>query len=147
MALASGDVLASYAFEFEVEGVSIAQFSQVSGISSSVGVIEYRSAGKGGTVTTRKLPGQQSNSDVTLSRGKTDSSALWDWYKQVGDGDIAGARRNASLVLFDYEHGEVARYNLRDCWPSSVRIGELSAGSNTVLIEEVVIVHEGMALA
>lgn len=147
MALASGDVLAAYAFEFEVEGVSIAQFSQVSGISTSVGVIEYRSAGKGGKVTTRKLPGQESNSDVTLSRGKTDSRALWDWVKQVKDGDIAGARRNASLVLFDYAHGEVARYNLRACWPSSIKIGELSAGSNTVLLEEVVVVHEGVTLA
>ena len=42
MPLATGDVLASYAYEFEVEGISIAQFAQVSGVSGSIGVIEHR---------------------------------------------------------------------------------------------------------
>lgn len=147
MPLASGDVLASFAFEFEIEGVSIAQFAQVSGISQSVGVIEHREVGKGGKMIAKKLPGQLSVGDITLRHGRTTSNALWDWFKQVQSGDIAGARKNASIVLFDYEHGEVARYNLVNCWISQVRLGELSAGANSALVEEAVVVHEGMTLA
>jgi len=145
MPLDDGDVLASYAFQFEIGDVSIAQFSQVSGISASVGVIEHREVGKGGQIIAKKLPGQLSVGDVTLRHGRTTSNALWDWFNQVQNGDIKGARKNASIVLFDYEHGEVARYNLRNCWISQIRLGELSAGSNTALIQEAVVVHEGMS--
>lgn len=146
MSLASGDVLASYAFEFEVEGISIAQFAQVSGASGSVGVIEHRENTKGGKPIVKKMPGATSYGDITLRRGRTTSNALWEWFKQVEQGRINEARKNASIVLFDYAYGEVARYNLLNCWISQIRLGELSAGANTPLIEEAVIVHEGMTL-
>lgn len=147
MSLAAGDVLASYAFEFEVEGISIAQFAQVSGIAASIGVIEHRENTKGGKTIVKKLPAQTSYEPIQLKRGRTQSNALWEWFKLVQDGKINDARKNASIVLFDYEHGEVARYNLVNCWISQIRLGELAAGSNTALIEEAVIVHEGMTLA
>lgn len=147
MSLAPGDVLASYNYEFEVDGIAIAQFAQVSGVSGSIGVIEHRENAKGGKPIVKKLPGPVSFGDITLRRGRTLSNALWEWFKAVQDGKINEARKNASIVLFDYEHGEVARYNLVNCWISQVRLGELAAGSSTALIEEAVIVHEGMTLA
>lgn len=147
MPLSEGDVLASYAYEFEVGGISIAQFSQVSGIASSIGVIEHRANTKGGRAIVKKLPGPLSHQDITLRKGRTLSNALWDWFKLVQDGKIADARKDASVVLFDYEHGEAARWNLVACWISQVKLGELAAGSSTALIEEAVIVHEGLSLA
>lgn len=146
MTLATGDVLASYAYEFEVEGVSIAQFAQVSGVSQSVAVIEHRENTKGGKAVVKKLPGPVSYGDITLRKGRTLSNALWEWFQQVQEGKIDEARRNASIVLFDYQHGEAARYDLVGCWVSQVRLGELSAGSSTALVEEAVIVHEGMTV-
>jgi phage tail-like protein len=146
MPLAAGDVLASFAYEFEVEGISIAQFAQVSGVSGSIGVIEHRENTKGGKTVVKKLPGPVSYGDITLRKGRTLSNALWEWFTLVEQGNITKARKNASIVLFDYEHGEVARYNLVNCWISQVRLGELSAGSSTALVEEAVIVHEGMSM-
>jgi phage tail-like protein len=64
----------------------------------------------------------------------------------VIDGKIDEARKNASIVLFDYSLGEIARYNLTNCWPSKVSIATLQAGSNDVLMEECTIVHEGITL-
>jgi hypothetical protein len=43
------------------------------------------------------------------------------------------------VVLYDYSHGEVTRYNFFDAWPSRVEIGKLTAGSDTVLLETVVL--------
>ena len=147
MALASGDVLASYAFEFEVEGISIAQFSQVSGLTVSVAVIEHRACKKGGLQIHRKMIGPASPGDVVLKKGKTTDNELYNWFHKTQNGQFSDARRNASIILFDYENGEVVRYNLESCWVSKFSLGDLAAGSSTALFEEVVIVHEGVTLA
>jgi len=141
------DGIAGYTFKIEIDDhQEIAQFKEVSGLSSEVQVIEHRENTITGKEVVKKLPGQKKYGDITLKRGKTDSKKLWEWHKKVQDGKIDEARKNASIVLFDYAGGEIARYNLTNCWPSKVSIGSLQAGSNDVLMEECVIVHEGITL-
>ena len=82
-----------------------------------------------------------------MKRGKTEDKTLWQWFKQVEDGDVAGARKNGSVVLYDYAHGEIARYNFVNAWPSKVSIGGLASASSDVLVEECTLVHEGLSLA
>jgi phage tail-like protein len=148
MALPEGDAVAGHLWQVEIDGVSIAQFKELSGIATEVQVIEHRENKAGGIPVLKKLPGLSSSGNVTLKKGKTEDKTLWTWLKQVQDGDIAGARKNGSVVLYDYtRQGEVARWNFVNAWPSSVSIGGLQAGSSDVLIEEVTIVHEGLSLA
>jgi phage tail-like protein len=147
MALASGDVVATRLFGIEIDGVQIAQFRDVAGVSNTIAPIEYRENTPGGVQVLKKLPGNQTAGDITLRRGKSGDRALWDWFKQVRDGDIAGARRNGSVILYDYEQGEVARYNFVNGWPSKLSITNLTAPGNDVVVEECVITHEGLELA
>jgi phage tail-like protein len=147
MALPEGDAVAGYLFQVEIDGVSIAQFKELSGISTEIQVIEHRENKAGGVSVLKKLPGLSSSGDVTLRKGKTADKSLWEWLKKVQDGDIAGARKNGSVVLYDYGRGEVARYNFTNGWPAKVSVGPLQAGANDVLLEECTIVHEGMSLA
>ena len=147
MALASGDVVATRLFGIEIDGVQIAQFREVAGVANTIQIIEHRENNKEGVQTLKKLPGNQSSGDITLRRGKTGDKALWEWFKQVRDGDVAGARRHGSVILYDYEHGEVARYNFVNGWPSKLSITNLGAQQNDVVIEECVITHEGLELA
>lgn len=147
MALAEGDAVAGYAWQVEIDSVPIAQFKELSGISSQVQVIEHRENRAGGVSVLKKLPGQISSGDITLRKGKTSDRTLWDWHKLIQEGDVAGARKNGSVVLYDYQRGEVARYNFVNGWPSAVSIGSLSAGGSDVLLEECTIVHEGLSLA
>jgi len=65
----------------------------------------------------------------------------------VQDGNIDGARKNGSVVLYDYQQGEIARFNFVNAWPSKVSLGALQAAGNDVLLEECVITHEGVAPA
>jgi phage tail-like protein len=145
--LAKGDVVPARLFGIEIDGVTIAQFRDVENVSSSIRTIEHRENTPEGVQVRRKLPGQEESGDITLRRGKTSDRALWDWFKQVQDGDVAGARRNGSIILFDYELGEVARYNFINGWPSRVGISNLSAPGDEVVIEDCVITHEGVTLA
>ena len=141
------DALAGYSFSVEIDGVMVAQFKEVSGLSAEIQTIEHRENTVKGLPIMKKLPGAQKWGDLTLKRGRTDSTALWDWIKQVQTGDIDGARKNGSVVLYDYKHGEVSRFNFQNGWPSKVSLGSLQAGGNDVLVEECTITHEGVAPA
>lgn len=147
MALAEGDAVQARSYQVEVDGIAIAQFKELSGVASEIQVIEHRENKAGGVHVMKKLPGHTASGDITLSRGMTKDASLWKWHKQVQDGDIAGARKNGSVVLYDYARGEVARYNFVNGWVSKVSLGTLSAGSNEVLVESCTITHEGLSLA
>jgi phage tail-like protein len=138
------DALAGYSFQIEITGVVIAQFKEVSGLSAEIQVIEHRENKPKGIPVIKKLPGAKKWGDIVLKRGKTNSKDLWTWIKQVQDGDIDGARKHGSIVLYDYKRGEVALYNFINGWPSKVSIGSLQAAGNDILLEECTIAHEGL---
>ena len=145
MPLAPGDVIAARLFSIEVDGVSIAQFRDVEGISSTVRVIEHRENTPDGVQVLRKLPGQSGEADdITLRRGVTADTALAEWHEQVKRGDIAGARHDGAVVLYDYERGEAGRWEFRNGWPRYVGLSPLSVPSDEVVIEVCVITHEGV---
>lgn len=146
MAWSDGDALASYTYQIEIDGVSMAQFKEVSGLSTEIQVIEHNENREKGLPVVKKLPGAVKWGDITLKRGMTDNPAFWEWINKVADeGDVDGARKNGSIVLYDYSRqGEVARFNFEYGWPSKISVGTLSAGSNEVLLEEVTITHEGL---
>jgi phage tail-like protein len=140
------DALAGYHFSIEIDGVTIAQFREVSGLSAEIQTIEHRENKPGGLPVLKKLPGAQKFGDITLKRGRTDSNDLWTWLKTVQQGDIDGARKNGSVVLFDYANGEKGRFNFINGWPSKVSLGSMTAGGSDVLVEECTITHEGLSV-
>ena len=145
--LAEFDPIATYAYHVEIDSITIAQFKQVSGLSISVGVIEHRANKLLGQPIMKKLPGAVKFEDIVLSRGKVADQAFWSWIKLVQDGKVSEARKTGSIVLFDYAHGEVSKFNFHEAWPSRVEVGKLQAGADTVLLETVHITHERLEVA
>lgn len=141
------DVLTTFSFGIEIDGVAIASFKEASGIDSSTEVIEYKESTSEGRMIIRKVPGAPSWSDITLRRRIEDSQEFWDWRQQVLEGDIDGARRNGSIVLFDSTQSEVARWNFENGWPSAWKGADLDAASSEVAVEEITIAHEGLVRA
>jgi phage tail-like protein len=142
--LAEFDPIATYAYHVEIDSITVAQFKQVSGLSISVGVIEHRSNKLMGQPILKKLPGAVKFDDIVLSRGKVADQAFWTWIKLVQDGKISEARKTGAIVLFDYAHGEINRFNFDQGWPSKVEVGKLEAGVDSVLLETVTITHENL---
>jgi len=60
------------------------------------------------------------DSNVVLKWGITDDRQLYDWHRQAGRGEVA--RKNGSIVLMDYQHGETSRFNFQNGWPSKVSV-------------------------
>ena len=136
------DALASYHFSVEIDNTEIAQFSELSGITSEIDVIELKENTKDGKPLIKKLPGSRKPPTITLKRAKNASMDLWNWHYAMWQGNVMEARRNGSIVLYDYTFGEVARYNFLNGWVSKLTMGAAKAGANEVLSEECTIVCE-----
>src|SRR4051794_23058356 len=141
------DLMTTFNFVLEVDGVEMASFRKCSGVESETETIEYKEATKDGKMIIRKVPGAMKWSDITLERRIDASKALWEWRRQVEEGDVDTARRHGSIVIKDSKKAEVARWNFRDGWPSKWTGAELDAGGNEIATEKVVITHEGLERA
>jgi len=127
-------------FTVEIEGVPVAGFSEVILPPAWADVIEYREGGEPNTV--RKLPGRIHFGNLTLMRGVTGSTDLYDWWRTVVDGHVA--RRSIVVVLQDEAHNAVMRWIFRRAWPVRYQPSALNAKGNETVIETLEIAHEGM---
>lgn len=141
------DALGAYNFQIEVDGITLAQFKEVSGLSIEIKVIEHEEVTPGGVPIIKKIPGPKKWGDITLKRGKTEDKGWWDWINTIHQGNITSGRRNGSIVLYDYALGEKARWNFLNAWPSKVSVSGLKAGGSEVVVEECTLVHEGLEFA
>ena len=68
------DALANYTFAIEIGGVEIAQFQEVSGITSELDVIELKENTADGKLVIHKAPGAIKPPTLTLKRAKNSST-------------------------------------------------------------------------
>jgi phage tail-like protein len=137
------DPYANFNFRVEIDGITRAAFQECSGFESSVDVIEHR---EGGTNTTPlKLPGMTKYSNIVLKWGIADDRDLYDWHRQVIQGDIQ--RRNGAIVLLDRRGTPVARWNFQRAWPCKWNGPDFNAEGTDVAIETLELAHEGVERA
>lgn len=142
MALAPGGgkptPLPSSNFLVEIDGIASSSYISVEGVAGEVEVIEYRDGIDPNRV--RLLPGNARYGPITLRRGLSDNTELWDWYKENLESPLV--TRSMSIVFMDHGHNEKARYNAHECWVSDYYIEELESNPSNVAIEVIVIQTE-----
>jgi len=136
------DPLVSFHFAIEIQGQVTGYFTECSGLGSETEVIEHKVVDPQGREFIQKLPGRMKWQDISLKRGITQQMDIWQWRKQVEDGNVEGARKNGSIVMFDQSLKEVARWNFERAWPTKVSGPQLQSDSNAFGIEELTITHE-----
>ena len=137
-----GDPLVGFNFALELGGSIAGFFTSVSGLGSETAVTDHLIVGENGAQIVRKIPGRLTWGDIELSRGVTANLDLWEWRKKVENGLVNEARTDGSIVMYDQEGTEVARFNFERGWPSSISSGDLGADSEDVVVESLTIVHE-----
>jgi phage tail-like protein len=130
-----------YNFIVEIEGVSVAGFLEVSGLESSIEVIEYRE-GTEKSFNNRKLPGLVKYANVVLKSGVTKDKSIYDWHKECVAGVVK--RRAVRIVLLDRTSNPIRAWRLREVWPAKYAGPTLNATANEVAIETIELVHEGI---
>ena len=139
MAAARVDPYKNYNFRIEIDGITVAGFSECTGLSSEVEIIEYR---EGGDDLVRKLPGLKKFGNITLKRGVTESQDLYKWHRNVLQGQTD--RRDGSIVLFDDAKNPVTRWKFFNGFPQKYEGPRLNAKGNDVAIETLVICCENL---
>lgn len=132
------DPYRGYNFLVEIDGMTQAGFQEVGGLDITVDSVDYR---EGGDPThLRKLSGLTKHSNITLKRGITDSTELYDWIATSVEGKTS--RRNGSIILMDETGAEKLRWNFFNAWASKWTGPAFNAGSTAVAIESLEIIPE-----
>lgn len=136
--------LLQYNFLLELDGTSdaVAGFTEVSGINMETDVVEYREGAD--TATVRKLPGLRKYGNITLKRGYTTNTELWDWRKTVIDG--ATQRKSGVIVLLNESRQPTLRWEFSQAWVSKYEGPALNATANEAAIESIEIAVEDVRL-
>ncbi|MFJ9039048.1 phage tail protein [Streptomyces sp. NPDC102406] len=146
MSLQPGDALTSHNFGLQIDGVMVEYLQEVSGLSQEQDVIEYQQVSAQGKPVTKKMPGVKKAGDCTVVRGMTQSKAFDEWITQSVSGQMATARKNASIIVMDYQNNPVKRYNMRNAWCSKIDASTVKAGEAAALTETVTITFEELVI-
>ena len=137
------DPYGNFNFRVELDGITRATFSDVSGLDSTIESTDYREGGENTTV--RKLPGLTKYSNIVLKWGMTDDRELYDWHRDAVRGNVQS--KNGSVVVLDRQGAEKVRWNFFNAWPVKCDPPDFSASSNDVALETLELAHEGLERA
>lgn len=136
------DPLVGFHFAIEISGVVTGYFTECSGIGSEQEVIEHKVVTETGQEVVMKIPGRLKWENITLKRGITTNMDIWNWRKQVEDGQVDSARRDGSIIMYDQHLAPAARWDFERAWPVKVSGPQPKADSNDIGVEELTIAHE-----
>lgn len=144
MPLPELDSSVGHSFGLEFDSVLIRQITEVSGLKMEQDVIELKQNTADGKFAIKKLPGRPKAGEVTVTRGLTEDNSFERWIRDSRFGQMTSARRNGSIIVFDFEGIPIKRYKLINAWPKSLEISTLKAGDTSVLTEKLAITYESM---
>ncbi len=126
--------------EGEANRLCNAAFSDCDGLEMTMDVKTIREGGANGRSI--RLTGPLTYGQLTLKRGMTASSDLWDWFAAVViDPSI---RASAEVVMLAPNGSERARFVLERCVPVKLKAPPLNAKDGAVAIEELQIAYESV---
>ncbi|MEO0788390.1 MAG: phage tail protein [Bacteroidota bacterium] len=133
-------------FHFKVifGNIGGASFQEVSGLDSEMDIVEYRADNRGG-FSKVKMPGLKKATDVTLKKGMAkNNGALLSWLSETRMNTIK--RGTVTIQLLDEEHNPLFTWTLKNAWPMKVTGTDRDTHHNEVVIEEMILAHEGLLM-
>lgn len=138
--MARKDPFRNFRFRVEIDGITQAGFSEVTGFDATIEPVEYREGTDPKHV--RKLNGMVKYGNITLKWGITDSMEIYDWFYSCAEG--YAERKNIAITAIDEAGNDKARWEIVNAWPTKYDPPDFNAKGNEIAIESLEIVHEGM---
>jgi phage tail-like protein len=135
------DPYRGFRFRIEIDGISVAHFSEVSGLQADTETEPYEEGGVNDYV--HQLPKRTKYPHITLKRGITDVDELWNWHQDVVSGRFK--RKNGSIILLNEAGEDTWRWNFTKAFPVKWTGPDLKADSATVAFEAIDLAHNGIS--
>ncbi len=132
------DPFMSFKFTVEIDNITVAGFSEVTGLQIETETETVEEGGVNDYV--HILPKRTKRQNIILKHGITDKYDLWNWYQDVVKGKFE--RRNGCIVLQDVDKKEKRRWAFFRAYPVKWTGPELKADSSTIAFETIELVHE-----
>lgn len=133
-------------FVFEVDGLEIGHFQEVSGLEVEVGVESVEEGGENGFV--HRLPGRMTWPNITLKRGVTQTDNLLTWLnkssgEQFGVAGNSLTRSTAAITLTGPAGKRIRAWEFVGAFPVKWKGPEFATDSTTAAAETLEIAHHG----
>jgi phage tail-like protein len=131
-------------FRVEISGIAVAAFQQATLPGPAIGTVTYREGTDPGYL--RPISGLTTYPNLTLAKGLTDSTDLYDWFQLVSQQGSAakGAKKNVSLIQLDARGTDKCRWNIINAWPITYEVNGFDATSEAVVVETFTIAMDYM---
>lgn len=134
------DPFVAFRFEVRLDDLSVAGFSDCSGLALETEVQDYAEGGLNTHLL--KFPTRTKQTNLVLKRGIVDRE-MWDWYWDITQGIVK--LRSGSVAVRDPSGGEVVvEWQFRDAFPCKWTGPELNAAQSTVAVETLELCHRGL---
>lgn len=135
-------------FLFEVDGVEIGVFSEVSGLEVTIATEEITEGGENGFV--HKLPGRMSWPNLVLKRGLTSADSLFSWLREASGDTFSRngnklTRKSGAVTLLSQDGKRLRAWELAEAFPVRWSGPSFSAASTDMAVEELEIAHHGFS--
>ncbi|HEX2926971.1 MAG TPA: phage tail protein [Ruminiclostridium sp.] len=136
------DPYLAFNFVVEIDGIAVAGFTDVSGLSIETQVERKTFGGENHREFTFFT--QTKYTDITLKHGITGDDYMWNWYQQVVNGRIH--RKNGSICLLDHSGNPKLWWDFLEACPIKWEGPAFSATSSSVAAETLVLTHNGITM-
>ena len=139
-------------FYFEADGLTDLMVLELSGISSenpTAGGNKVMGSGKQAVTFVQATPTQVKFTPITVKIVATNNKDFFKWYDDCNKNSGGASswdqeRKTASIVVYDQNSTEQARWDIQNCYPSKYESSNFEANSGEVADETITLVHEGI---
>jgi len=133
-------------FLFEVDGVDIGWFMEVSGLEVSIETEDINEGGQNSFV--HKLPGRMTWPNITLKRGVTKTNSLLNWLNESSGETFTAngnkvTRKTAAITLLDRTGKRLTSWDFEGAFPVKWTGPSFATSSADAPAEELEITHHG----
>ena len=139
------DPFISLKWHVELGSITMASFTECSGLTIETEVHEFREGGQNGFL--RKIPGPTKHGNLVLKKGMCVDHRLFDWYKQVtGLGEQkTNIRKDVRVYLYDLKSQSQTRsWTLLRAFPTKWSGPDFRADQAAIAIEVMEFAFEGL---
>lgn len=134
------DPYLDFRFKIAIAGIIEGSFAEFSGLQATTQTEDFIEGGVNTFV--HKFPKETTFENLVLKRGLADSTALWQWHREVILNNFT--RRDVHILLLKEDlQGTARQWSFRKAYPVKWTGPTLKADSNAVAFETLELAHHG----